>query len=350
MIFSRFHSVKHRWVVLVCCAPVFSWFHPSPILATSPQHLIKIATLAPEASSWIKTVRAIDQEVRTQTDGAVGFKIYPGGVQGDDNVLLRKMRIGQLQGAGLTGQGLTIINSDILALQMPFLFDSYDEVDYILEKMDDFYHQGMEKNGFVLLGWSDIGFVHLLSKKPIRSVDDIRQRKVWRLEDEPITQVIFRKAGVNSVPLTIPDVLLGLQTNMIDVAYAPPAAAIVMQWFTRVQYITELPINYTLGALVVDKRFFDKIPTAHQQILHQVSAVRMRRLALQTRRENSAAIQVMLDNGLELVTPLPADVKTFADLVEESIPELVGKSVSQETYDRVHNHLKAFRQQRMQAE
>jgi len=319
-------------------------------MAASPEYLIKLATLAPEGSSWIKTVRAIDQEVRTLTDGTVGFKIYPGGVQGDDNVMLRKMRIGQLQGAGLTGQGMTTIFADVLALEMPFLFDSYDEVDYILEKMDEYYHQGMEKNGFILLGWSDIGFVHLLSKKPIRSVADIRQRKVWRLEDEPITKVLFRKAGVTSVPLTIPDVLLGLQTNMIDVAYAPPGAAIVMQWFTRVKYITELPINYTLGALVVDKRFFDRIPAPYQQVLHQVSTARMRELTLQTREENAAAIQVMLDNGLEMVTPLPEDVKNFAVLVEDSIPELVGQSISREAYGMVQTHLGIFRQQRAQVE
>lgn len=314
--------------------------------AAAPVHLIKLASLAPEGSSWTQAIRTIDEQVRQQTDGAVGLKLYPGGVQGDDSVVLRKIRIGQLQGAGFTGQGLTDIFPDILALEMPFLFADYEEIDYVLDQMDDYYQEGLEKNGFVLLGWADIGFIYIISKHPIRGVDDIRARKVWRLENEPITQVLFHKAGVTSIPLTIPDVLLGLQTNMIDVAYASPTAAIVMQWFSRVKYITELPINYTLGALLVDKRAFDLLTPEQQAILRQVAKAQMRQLTLQTRQDNREALQVMIDQGLELVKPNPQDLLTFQQLVEESKPELVGKAFSQKAYDLIADHLKTFRQSR----
>jgi len=349
MIFSKLISILPSLVLFSFFTGVF--FPLSPLQAAEkPRHLIKLATLVPEGSSWVQMVRTIDAKIRQQTGGEVGFKIYSGGVQGDDDVVLRKMRIGQLQAAGFTGQGITTIFPDILALEMPFLFNGYEEVDYVLGKMEEFYREGLAAKGFILLGWSDIGFVHILSKHPIRGVKDIHKRKVWRLEGEPITQVLFQKAGVTSTPLNIPDVLLGLQTNMVDVVYAPPAAAIIMQWFTRVKYITELPINYTLGALLVDKRSFDKLASEHQKTLLQVAGQEISQLTHITRRENEEAMQAMLANGLEIVSPLPPDVETFKQLVSDSVPELVGKSFSREAYDMIQAHLKDFRQERSQGE
>lgn len=349
MIFSKRIPALSTPILFILFLGLILCHHPARA-ADKPRHLIKLAILVPEGSSWVQMVRNIDSQLRQETGGEVGFKIYAGGVQGDDDVVLRKMRIGQLQAAGFTGQGITTIFPDILALEMPFQYNGYEEVDYVLGQMEDFYRQGLAQKGFVLLGWSDIGFVHILSKHPIRGVKDIHKRKVWRLQGEPITQVLFRKAGVTSAPLNIPDVLLGLQTNMVDVVYAPPAAAIVMQWFTRVKYITELPINYTLGALLVDKPTFDKLTPEHQGILLSITDEELAQLTEKTRRENEEAMQVMLANGLELVCPLPADVETFKQLVADSVPELVGKSFSREAYDLVQMHLNAFRQERSQGE
>ncbi|MEW6752747.1 MAG: TRAP transporter substrate-binding protein DctP [Candidatus Latescibacterota bacterium] len=317
-----------------------------PAAPADPQHLLKIACVAPQISSWTRALEAINAEVREQTGGAVGLRIYAGGQQGDDPVVLRKIGIGHLQGGAFTGPGLGAISRDILALQMPFLFENYDEVDYVLERMDGYYRRDLEANGFALLGWTDIGFVHILSREPMRSVEDVRGRKVWRLEDEPITQAIFRRAGVTSVPLFIPDVLQGLQTNMVDVVYAPPHAAIVLQWFTRANCVTEVPINYTLAALLVSRKAFDALDPAHQQILLAIARRHLRELTLQTRRDNQQAMQVMQDNGLELVSPTPEDVAAFRALVTETVPELVGKAFSSESYGLVQQHLQDFRRHR----
>lgn len=310
--------------------------------SAQPDNLLKIATLAPEGSSWVKAVRNIDTAIRKETDGSVGFKIYPGGVQGDEKVVLRKIRIGQLQGGGFAGQGISQIFPDILALEMPFLFKDYSEVDYVLEKMQDFYTDGYRSKGYEFLGWADIGFVHILSKQPVRTVDDIRSSKVWQLADEPITDALFRIAGVKSTPLTIPDVLLGLQTSLVDVVYASPSAAIVLQWFTRVQYVTQLPINYTLGALLIQKKAFDKIPLAHRRKLRQIAHAHMAELALQSRKENQEALTVLQSNGLTLVNASPADIATFKQFVTAAEAELVGKAFSRESYDLVEQHLGDF--------
>ena len=313
-------------------------------VAAQPNHLLKIATLAPEGSSWAKVLRTIDADVRRETGDNVGFKIYPGGVQGDEKVVLRKMRIGQLHGGNFGGQGVSQTLPDVLALQMPFLFDSYAEVDYVLEKMDTFYRQGYEERGYVFLGWADIGFVHILSQQPVATVEDMRAQKVWQLPDEPLTSVLFRLAGVTSVPLNIPDVLLGLQTNLIDVVYASPSATIVLQWFTRAKYVTQLPINYTLGALLIDKRTFAKISAADREHIHRIARQHMAALNQRNRRENDEAMTVLQANGLSLVEVNPKDVETFEGLVASAEAELVGRAFSREAHEQIAQHLQDLRQ------
>ena len=312
-------------------------------VAAQPNHLLKIATLAPEGSSWAKVLRTIDADVRQETDGNVGFKIYPGGVQGDEKVVLRKMRIGQLHGGNFGGQGVSQTLPDVLALQMPFLFDSYAEVDYVLEKMDSFYRQGYEERGYVFLGWADIGFVHILSQQPVATVEDMRAQKVWQLPDEPLTSVLFRLAGVTSVPLNIPDVLLGLQTNLINVVYASPSATIVLQWFTRAKYVTQLPINYTLGALLIDKRTFAKISATDREHIHRIARQHMAALNQRNRRDNDEAMTVLQANGLSLVEVNPNDVETFKGLVTSAEAELVGQAFSREAHEQIARHLQDFR-------
>ncbi|MBI2505162.1 MAG: TRAP transporter substrate-binding protein DctP [Candidatus Latescibacteria bacterium] len=316
-----------------------------PRTAPAQPRLIKLATLAPEHSNWVKALRALDLDLRQQTGQELGLKIYPGGVQGDEEVMLRKLRVGQLQAFAFGGLGVSQTCAEVLAIEIPFTFDSYGEVDHVLGQTREFYRRAYERQGLVLLGWLDIGFVHILSQQPIRSAGDARGMKVWRLEGEPITQVLFAKAGMTSVPLSIPDVLMGLQTNLVEVVYASPSAAIALQWFTRVKYLTTLPINYTPGVLLVDQQVFYSLSPAQQDLLRQLAEEHLRQQLLQNRKENAEALKVLQANGLELVTPPPDEIQGFEQLVRDSLPELVGQAFTQEAYDLVQAHLSSFRQQ-----
>ncbi len=309
-----------------------------------PTQQIKVATLAPDGSSWVKALRAIDAEMRAATEDAVGLRIYPGGVQGEEETMIRKMRVGQLHGAGFGGTGVSTLFPDVLALETPFLFSNYDEVDYVLEQMQDYYVQGYDRNGYVLLGWADIGFIHLLSKQPIASAEDMRKVKVWRLEGEPITGVLFKKAGVTSVPLDIPSVLLGLQTNLVDVVYTSPVAAIVLQWFTKVTHFTDLPINYAVGAFLVDKRMFDRLSPENGELLRSISWKHMRAQMANSRQQNEEALQVLEQQGLIRVVPPEEEIRGFQTLVDESMPELIDNAFSKTSADLVQQHLARLRQ------
>lgn len=315
------------------------------ISSASAQTVLKLGTLAPDGSGWVTALRNIDQEIREATGDEVRLKIYPGGVQGDEDVMLRKIRIGQLHGAGLAGTGVSHILPDVLALQMPFLFNDYDEIDYVLTQMQDYYRQAALEAGYVLLGWSDIGFVYLMSHEPIRSVEDLSGHKVWRLQDEPITGALMTRAKVTSVPLSIPDVLLGLQTNLVDVVYASPTAAIVLQWFTRVKHYTDLPINYSVGAFVVQRKAFEKLSTTQQQQLREISSRHTRTHNLRGRTDNEEALKIMQREGVIPVVSPPEAVASFHQLVLEATPDLVGSAFSREAHELVHHHLSEFRAQ-----
>jgi len=334
MIFFRTRCFEYVFTVVI-----FTLFLPEVVTGQT----IKIATLAPDRSSWVTTLREIDAELREATQDKVKLKIYPGGVQGDEDVILRKMRIGQLHGGSFAAQGFSSIVPDILGIQMPFLFNNYDEVDFVLEQMTDYFTQKYEEKGFILLGWSDIGFVHILSKNPVRTIDDIRRSNVWRMENEPITETLFGLAKVNSLPLSIPDVLMGLETNLIDVAYASPAAAIVLQWFTRVNFFNELPINYTLGAFLLDKRVYSRLSDSQQQSIKSIAIRHMRKLSLQTRKENSESIEVLKSQGLQSLRPSIEDINTFKKWVNETEKQLVGSVISKQANESIKRHLEKFR-------
>ena len=276
---------------------------------TGKSIVIKMATLAPEGSSWIQRLNAINAEVMEKTGNSVSLKIYPGGVLGDEKDMMRKMQIGQIHGAGLTSAGLSVFFKDIDVVHIPFLFKDYAEVDYVLGKMGPYFKKGLEDSGYILLGWSEAGFVYLMSTTPISRVSELQKAKVWIWHESPMSQAIFDEVGVAAIPLSVPDVLVGLQTGMVEVVYAPPTGAISLQWFTRIKYITDIPLSYIGGGLVVRKDIFQKLPQSTQDIIIEIFQRHLSQLKAITRQENQEAIQVMEKHGVQLLTP-PQDQVT----------------------------------------
>jgi TRAP-type C4-dicarboxylate transport system substrate-binding protein len=320
----------------------------SPAISTAKTLVIKLATLAPEGSSWIETFNSIDTEVREKTDKQVRFKFYPGGVLGDEKDMLRKMHIGQIHAAALTSAGLSAIFSEMDVFQIPFLFQSHNEVDHVLKEMDDFFRKGFDKNNYILLGWSEGGFVRLMSTTPVATLDDLRKVKVWTWEDAPMTKVIFDEADVSAIPLSVPDVLVGLQTGLVDVVYAPPTGAISLQWFTKTKYMTDVNLIYLIGAVVMKKKVFNKISPAHQKILMDVSQRRMTRLTATIRKENQEAVQVMIKHGVKIVTPSPEQVAEFKKVSAQAMQRIEGKSFSKKVRDEITAKINTYRKKNQQ--
>jgi TRAP-type C4-dicarboxylate transport system substrate-binding protein len=305
--------------------------------------IIKMATLAPEGSSWAKTFNLLNSEVMKKTQNKVQFKIYSGGVLGDEIDMLRKMKIGQIQGAALTAGGLSTLFKEIDVLQVPFLFQKYEEVDAVVKKMDAFFRKGFEENGYILLGWSEGGFIYLMSTLPIASVADLKKAKVWTWEESPISKAIFDEAGVKAIPLSVPDVMVGLQTGLVDVVYAPPTGAISLQWFTKVKYLTDVPLAYLIAGVVVNKDIFKQIPPSYQTLIIESFQTHLDTLKTVTRNENRGAIKVMTKQGIKLITPSKDQIDEYKRLSNKAISHLGSQSFSKKVLDEVTSLLEGYR-------
>jgi TRAP-type C4-dicarboxylate transport system substrate-binding protein len=257
--------------------------------------------------------------------------------------MLRKLHIGQIHGAVLTSSGLSSLYGEIDVLQIPFLFQTYGEVDYVLDKMNTFFRKGFEDNGYVLLGWSEAGFVRLMSTTPVASLSDLKKMKVWTWEDAPLSRAIFDEAEVSAIPLTVPDVLVGLQTGLVDVVYAPPAGAISLQWFTRVKYLTDVPLTYLVGAVVIKKNVFSQISLVYQDVIAESFQVHLEKLKTMIRNENQEALRVMEKQGVKIIKPSQDAVEEFMKLSDKAVQRLGAVSFSPKVRDDVSAHLKEYR-------
>jgi len=315
----------------------------SPHIAAAKTTIIKIASLAPEGSSYIQTFNDLNTELKQKTNNDVQLRIYPGGVLGDEKDMRRKMHVGQIQGAVLTSAGLSGIFSEMDVFQIPFLFEDYNEVDYVEEKMDAFFKKGLEDKGYILLGWSEGGFIRLLSTHPIASLDDLRKAKVWTWEEAPMAKAIFDEASISAIPLSLPDVLVGLQTGLVEVVYAPPAGAISLQWFTKTKYMTDVPLMYLIGGVVIKKNVFNKLSPDYQQVLMELCTKYLAQLKLVIRKENQEAIKVMVKHGVKLINPSEDQIEDFKRISKNAMINQTGKSFSARVKDEVLTYLEEYR-------
>ncbi|MEK9138313.1 MAG: TRAP transporter substrate-binding protein DctP, partial [Bacteroidota bacterium] len=178
------------------------------------QFIIKFATIAPENSTWMKVMREYDATIRKESDGRMGFKIYAGGVQGEDKDVIPKIRLGQLHSAGLTGFGLGKIAPKLRILDSPFLFESYDEVDHLYNQLDAELSKSMLDNGFVNLGWTEVGFVYVYTNTPVKSPADMNGVKMWMWEGDPIAEATFKAFDIQPITLSVIDACVALAPTL----------------------------------------------------------------------------------------------------------------------------------------
>jgi TRAP-type C4-dicarboxylate transport system substrate-binding protein len=308
------------------------------------QFTIKFATLAPEGSEWIKIMRDYDKAVREQSGGRVGFKIYAGAVAGDEKDVIRKIRLGQYHSGGFTGVGLGEVAKTTRILDAPFLFKSHDEIDFIINKFDAEFRKAIEDGGFVLLGWAEVGFVYVYSNSPVSTPQDLKNTKMWMWEGDPIAQAVFQVIGISPIQLSITDVMTSLQTGMINGVYSSPYALVALQWFTRVKYMMSEPIAISNGAVLISKKMFDSMPKDLQEILLTNGRKYFRDLTIESRKENTAAVETLKKRGIQVTTP-PKNVSAeYEGIGEKARRLLVGKLFSQQFLDDVESALRTYRQ------
>jgi TRAP-type C4-dicarboxylate transport system substrate-binding protein len=269
----------------------------------------RIATLAPEGSLWLEDMERGATEIRKLTKGRITVKFYAGGSQGDERDVIRKMRLEQLDGAALTSIGLGMIYPGIRVLELPFLWESVDEIDYVRKKMWPYFEEKFAEEGFTLLAAGDVGWVHLFSANPIESVDDLEAARMWAWTDDPIVRKLFKLMKLDGVPLGVPAVLAGLQSGRIDACYGSPLAAVALQWHTQVNYMSDEPVGYGLAGMVMRTDVWESASAEDREIQVDVGRKRMRKSIERIRRDNKRALKAMLKNGMK-VLELPPEFET----------------------------------------
>jgi TRAP-type C4-dicarboxylate transport system substrate-binding protein len=310
-----------------------------------PDYRLKFATLAPPGSTWMNLLEEWDEKVRTRSNGRLAFKFYPGGVQGDEPEVLKKMRFNALQGGAFSGYGIGRMYSPARVMELPFLFRNVEEIDHVRAHFMPEFEKGFRDNGYELVGWMEVGFIHMFSREPISSLKQMQSRRVWLWQGDPIGQAFFKASGISPIPLSIVDVYTSLSTGLIDTVYAPPLGAIALQWFTKTKYVSSISLTNGMGGLIVSRRFFDRLPEDLQTILRETGEQTGEKLVTTTRVDNQKALTELKQRGMIFVEP--GEGMSEAELLEirdRAAAELVKSDyLPAAVFDKTRSLLEQFR-------
>ncbi len=309
----------------------------------------KIATLSSDGSVWMVKMRAGAKEISEKTNKRVSFKFYPGGVMGGDKNVLRKMRFGQLHGAALPSAGLGDIYPDIQLYNLILKFQSLEEIDYVRQHMDAELISGLKKKGLVSFGLVEMGLAYVMSTTPITSVSDLQQKKVWVPDNNKIAINAFKAASVSPIPLPLRDVLMGLQTGMIDSVAGTPTGALALQWHTKIKYVTGLPLSYIFGVFVLNEKAFNKISKQDQKIVTEVMTRVADEIDKQSRKDNIDAVAALQNQGIKFVTVEHYAANELKSIMESANQQIVRDSgLSLDLVRQLDDHLIEFKSKSIQ--
>jgi TRAP-type transport system periplasmic protein len=304
---------------------------------------IKLGTLAPQGSTWHQQLQEMAQKFSQESDGQVELKIYAGGTQGNEGEMIRKMAIGQLQAASMTAIGLHEIANEPQVEDVPFLIDSYEEYDYIHEKIRPQLDRAIESKNFVVLQWSEVGFVYFFSKKPYQTPADFSRGKVFTWNGDPDAEAAWKKAGFHPVVLSSTDLIPSLSSGMVDIVAQPPLYAYTTHIFEKAKNMLNMHWGFLTGATVVKRDVWQRIAEPTRKKLLAIGEDYGERTRKDVRKQNEDAIGQMKQRGLNVTEP--ADIQEWHKVADQANTVIRGKVVSAEIFDEVVKLRDEFRAQ-----
>ena len=301
---------------------------------------IKVGVLAPDGTTWTKNLKSMVKEIKKATDGKVNFKIYAGGVAGDEPDVLRKIRIGQMHAGIFTGRALGEINGDARVIEIPFTFyRDREKALKTLESLEKYLASGFEKKGFKQLGMFEIGLIYVVSTKKVTNLKEMKGIKVWSWEGDRLVEALVKSMGLVAVPLALPDVLSSLSTGIIQAAYASPMAVLALQWSSKVKYLINYPVSYSIGAFVVDKKVWKKIPTKYQKTVEKICRKYVDIANKSTIKDNNEAMGALVDSGVKLIEFPKEDTVKSTEIRAQVVKKLKGNLISKKAMDLLNKNL-----------
>ncbi len=313
-------------------------------------NVLKIATLSPEGSVWMEKMKEGAELVTQKTENRVKFKFYPGGVMGSDQAVLRKMRVGQLQGGAVVAGSVSHIYQDSMVYGLPFLFNSFEEVDYVRERMDPILQEGYENNGLITFGFAEGGFVYVMSNAPVRTVQDLNSQKLWIPDNDYISLQTVKAFGITPIPLGIGEVRTGLQTGLIDTVGTSPIGALVLQWHTQLDFLMDVPLMYIYGVLIIDKKDFSRLSVEDQNTVRKIMKNIFDQLNRINREDNIEAKEALRNQGIKFIDPSQKALEEWKKKASNVPQQLIEQGrLSAEILETLKHHLDQYRSQQAES-
>jgi TRAP-type C4-dicarboxylate transport system substrate-binding protein len=305
-------------------------------IAAQAQVLVRMGTLAPKDSRWYQILIDMGQKWSQATAGKLKLRVYPGGAQGDEPEMVQKMRIHELQAVALSGAGMSGIDASVSALQIPLMFDSYDELDWVRDRIAPRLEKALLSHGYVVLNWADAGWVHFFSKQPAMTPDDFRKLRLCVLQGDSATYELYKNNGFRPVSLAATDILTGLQTGLIDAFQAPALVALTNQWFGGAPNMLDIKFATLVGATLISKDVWDKFSPAEQKKILEISQESGLELRKEIRGLEDGAVGMMQTMGLNVVTATPQARAAWKELIQTKLyPALRARGMPPDLFDEV---------------
>ncbi|MBD3413834.1 MAG: C4-dicarboxylate ABC transporter substrate-binding protein [Candidatus Aminicenantes bacterium] len=303
---------------------------------------IKIGSIAPKRSPWDDALRRLNQRWQEITKGQVELKIYPGSIAGNESDTLRKMRIGILGGGVFTNRGLTKIYSDIYVLNIPFLITSNSELDYVLEKMKPTFEKEIENNGFKIIIWSMAGWVHIFSKNKVLYPEDLKKHKLSFTTGEPVLEQAWKRSGYHIVPADLKDLMMALQSGMVDSFYITPLVAASGQYFPLAPHMCSLKIAPVVGGIVLTQKIWNQVPAQYKEKMLKAAQDISNQLNNERDELSAEAIETMKEHGLKINQVPENAVSGWKKTAEKGMNVLIGQVFSKEIYEQINQFLDEY--------
>jgi len=304
---------------------------------------IKIATKAPANFKSARIIKKMFREIEEKTDKNVVFKVYYGGVKGTGRDLLLKMKSGEIHGGEFTSGEAAPVSRDLELMSTVLTFEDYKEVDYVFGKMSGYLSKQLLERGYVVLGWIETGFVYIMSLEPVNSLADLKGKKVWIPQGDRLGRAVFEAIGVPPIPMTISDVMIALQTGQINTVANSYVGAIALQWHTSIEYITDTPILYAYGLLMITREAYDSIPAKYRQTVHTILDRHFEELKMEIRKDNRESARTLMKREIQFVNPPKENYEEFEKVVREVKDALLEKEFPGEGLIKLRQHIDEYR-------
>lgn len=326
------------------CLPAIAFSLLTPIDAQAAVR-IRLGTLAPKGSSYYNELAKMGSTWKKETRGKVSLTIYPDGRMGGEAEMVRRVRVGQLQGGLFSAVGLTEIEPAVSGLQnVPMLFESLDEVDYVGKKLQPLLEDQLQKKGFKVLFWANAGWVYFFTKAPVSVPDDLRKLKIFTWAGSPKVVDVYKGAGMNPVPLETKDILPGLQTGLISAVNMPPVIANVNQIDTKAPFMLDLQWAPLVGAAVIATKAWNRLPSETQTIILKVAHETGENIQRIGRAEADQAVAAMKKRGLKVTQISDEQRAAWQQVAQDVYPQIRGDIVPEDTFDSVQKWISEYRQ------